>query len=233
MKHGEVLEEIEREIREKGYSSVAKRFWRLVKEVKKSPDLAVKYAERIGRIDQEIFREKAGITVPLQVGNLLAILGIAASIGLIAAGAGSPYPIVYAVASAFILSTVVHPLAHITAGRLAGMRFTFYFLNGPIKIEPTVKVDYGTYLRASPEQRVAMHLAGPAATALSPLLVMVIAYSLGYPASSLYALVALFLFFLSTEFIPLLLVKAGSPRFLGLDFRKSDTYRAMREKKLA
>jgi hypothetical protein len=44
---------------------------------------------------------------------------------------------------------------------------------------------------------------------------------------------ALFLFFLSTEFIPLLLVKAGSPKLFGLDFRKSDTYRAMREKKLA
>lgn len=234
MKPGEVLEDIERKIQEKGYSYIEPRFWGLVNEIKKDPELTARYAERVGMIDQGIFREKAVFTMPVPLGNLLAIIGVAASAGLLAAGAGAEgvYPGLFSVAAALILSTAVHPLAHIAAGRLAGMRFTFYFPNGPIKIEPTVKVDYGTYLKSSPGQRVMMHIAGPAATALSPLAVMVAAYTMGYPVSALYAPAALFLFFLFTEFIPLLLVRAGSPKFLGVDFRKSDTYRALREKGL-
>lgn len=228
-----MLEDIERKISEKGYSAVGPEFWRLVREAKRDPGLAERYADRIGRIDQGIFREKAFFTVPYTVGTLLAAAGVVLSIWLILQGArGSGNPLLLAATSALILSTAAHPLAHIAAGRLAGMRFTFYFLDGPIKIEPTVKLDYGTYLRATPSQRVMMHLAGPAATVMSPLVLLLLAVFLGYPSTALYLLLGVSLFFLATEFIPLILLKLRSPVLLGIDFRKSDSYRAMREKGL-
>ncbi len=228
---GRVLRDIERKIAEQGYSAAGAEFWRLVREVKKDPALAEKYAGRIGAIDQGIFRERTLFTVPYPLGNLLAAAGIALSFWLIFYGArgDGAYPLLFAAASALLLSTSVHPVAHIAAGRLSGMRFTFYFLDGPIKVEPTVKVDYGTYLRAAPSQRMIMHLAGPIATVLSPLALMLVSISLGYAFDVIYLLLGISLFFLATEFIPLILVKLGSPILLGLDFRKSDVYRAMRE----
>ncbi len=124
-------------------------------------------------------------------------------------------------------------MAHYLAGKLFGISFTFYFLNGPIKIEPTVKTDYASYLKARPRQRAVMHLAGAIATTFSPLLVLVLGYFLGAPTLPVFALVGLFFFFLSTELVPLVLTKLDSPKILGMDFRKSDTYRAVRELKLA
>lgn len=234
MKPQEALKEIEEEIREKGYSAVGPKFWRLVKQVKEDPALVEKYADRIGEIDQKFFMEKVAITIPTSLGSMLALLGIVVSIILLLLGKDvlGPYQLIIPFISALILSTVVHPLAHILAGRAGGIRFTFYFLDGPLKIEPSVKTDYSTYLRATPGQRITMHLAGPVATILSPLVVMIAAFLIGYPPNSLYVLVVFSLFFLITEFIPLILVKIGSPKILGIDFRKSDTYRVMREKKM-
>ncbi|MBU4491683.1 MAG: hypothetical protein KKD69_04385 [Euryarchaeota archaeon] len=36
--------------------------------------------------------------------------------------------------------TTLHPLSHYIIGSLLGIRFTHYYLNGPAKIEPTLKV---------------------------------------------------------------------------------------------
>lgn len=229
------LGEIEKKIEEKGYSIRELGFWRLVEEIKKDPELIKKYAGRIGRIDQKIFRDRAPFTMNIGLGNLLEFLGVMVSLAILIWGTAYRGPYFWAppLIAALLLSTAVHPLAHYLAGKLAGIKFTFYFLNGPMKIEPTLKTDYATYLKASPRQRAAMHLAGAVATTISPIIVLVIAYFLGAPKLSLLALVALFLFFLSTEFIPLVLTKVGSLRILGLNFRKSDSYRAMREWRLA
>jgi hypothetical protein len=229
------LGEIEKKLEEKDYSVRELGFWRLVEKVKRDPELIEKYAERIGRIDQRIFRDRAPFTLGVASGNFLELLGVVASLAILAWGAAyrGPYPWALPLIAALLLSTAVHPLAHLLAGKLAGIRFTFYFLNGPLRVEPTLKIDYATYLRASPRQRAWMHLAGAVATTISPLIVLIIAYFLGMPRLSLLALAALSLFFLSTEFIPPALVKLGSPKILGLDFRKSDSYRAMREWRLA
>jgi hypothetical protein len=234
VKPEKILAEIEEKIPEKGYSAVKLMFWRLVEEIKKDPGLAEKYAGRIGRIDQGIFKEKAAFTVPASMGNFLAFLGISASFGILLGGASGKglFPLAFSLSAAFLLSSTIHPLAHLIVGRASGMRFTFYFLNGPLKIEPTIKVDYGTYLKASPGQRVAMHLAGPAATTLSPLALLGAAYLLGYPAGALYALAAFSVLFLFTEVIPMFLLRAGFIEFCGMNLRKTDTYRAMREKGL-
>jgi hypothetical protein len=230
------LREIEGEIEKGGYSIQELGFWKLVAGVKKDPELIKKYADRIGRIDQKIFKDRAPFTLSIGMGNLLEFTGIVLGLAILLWGAAiyrGAYGWIIPLLAAFVLSTAVHPLAHLLAGKLFGIRFTFYFLDGPMKIEPTLKTDYASYLRAPPEKRAMMHLAGAMATTSSPLLVLVLAYFLDAPYPSLIVLAALFLFFLSTEFIPLALNKLGSPKILGLDFRKSDSYRAMREWKLA
>lgn len=224
------LKEIEEKIQR---GSSPRDFWRIVERVKKDPELVEKYAERIGRIDQQVFRDS--FTLGVAPGNLLALLGVAASLGMLlwSPAYRGPYPWALPMLAALLLSSAVHPLAHYLAGKLLGIRFTFYFLNGPLRIEPTLKTDYASYLRAPPKNRVAMHLAGAVATTISPLILLVIAFFLGLPEVSLLALGALALFFLGTEFVPLLLLKLGSLKILGMDFRKSDSYRAMREWRLA
>jgi hypothetical protein len=229
------LGEIERKIEEE-YSIQELGFWKLVAKVKRDPEVIKKYAHRIGKIDQKIFRDRAPFTMGIPLGNMLEFTGIVLSLGILLWGTAiysGPYSWALPLAAAFLLSTAVHPLAHYLAGKSLGISFTFYFLNGPIKIEPTVKTDYASYLKARPRQRAAVHLAGAVATTLSPLLVLVLGYFLGAPSLSIFALAGLFFFFLSTELLPLVLTAMGSPRVLGLDFRKSDTYRAVRELKLA
>ncbi len=222
------LGEMEREIEKEGYN--AQDFWKLVARVKKDPVLIERYADRIGKIDQKIFRDRAPFTLGIGLGNLAELAGVVLGVMVLVWGQKlGAYGWASPVIAALLLSTALHPLAHYVVGGLLGIKFTFYFLNGPIKIEPTVKTDYASYLRAPPEKRAIMHLSGPMATASSPLLVLVLAYFLGAPYSSLLALAALALFFLSTELVPVVLTELGSPKVLGLDFRKSDSYRAMRE----
>lgn len=230
----QALGEIEEKIEKDSYSIQELGFWKLVARVKRDPALIKKYADRIGKIDQKIFRDAAPFTLGIGLGNLAELVGVMLGVIILVWGQklgayGWASPII----AALLLSTALHPLAHYVIGGLLGIKFTFYFLDGPIKIEPTVKTDYASYLRAPPKKRAIMHLAGPIATASSPLLVLVLAYFLGAPYPSLPVLAALSLFFLSTELVPWVLTKLGSPKVLGLDFRKSDSYRAMRELRLA
>jgi len=206
-------------------------FWRIVAIAKRDSEIASTFSDRIGRVDQEIFRRSVPLVLGMGGGNLLALAGVLLGL-LLAVGSlryQGQYHWLLPLAPALLLSASIHPLSHYVAGRLSGIKFTFYFLNGPIKIEPTVKVDYASYLRAEPRQRAAMHLAGPVATSASPLLIALLLYLSGAPQVSLLAPIALFLFFSGTEFVPLALLKLDSLNIFGLDFRKSDTYRAYRE----
>lgn len=230
---GYELGKIEDELDRGGRVALAE-FWKVVAAAKEDREVAARFSGRIGSIDQEIFRRRVPLTLSMSSGNLLALVGVLLSL-LLAVGSlryHGQYLWTIPIVSALLLSASIHPLAHWLAGRLFRINFTFYFLDGPIKIEPTVKIDYASYLRAEPEHRAAMHLAGPAATAASPLIIALLLYLSGAPQLSFLAPIALFLFFSGTEFVPLALVKLNSLKIFGLDFRKSDTYRAYREWKL-
>ncbi len=66
--------------------------------------------------------------------------------------------------------TTLHPLSHYFTGSLCGIRFTHYYLNGPAKIEPTLRIDYSSYLKAPAKQRALMHLSGVIGTVAAPLI---------------------------------------------------------------
>jgi hypothetical protein len=182
-------------------------FWRLVDQVKLDPRLASHWADVVGRIDRKAFEARVRPRFPVWFGNALLIGGTVVLAALVpvslalAEGFDQPRPglagLLLLVAAGG-LAVTVHAPAHWVAGRLAGMRFVAYFLNGPFRIQPGIKVDYASYLRAAPRGRVLMHAAGALATKAAPFAVFTPAYlrhaRLDYellPSWSLWAVLAL------------------------------------------
>jgi hypothetical protein len=182
-------------------------FWRLVDQVKLDPRLAHHWADVVGRIDRKAFEARVRPRFPVWLGNLVlfsatVVLSALVPVGLaLAEGFDQPRPGwggLLVLAAAGGLSVSVHAPAHWVAGRLARIQFLCYFLDGPFRIQPGLKVDYTSYLRASPRGRAIMHAAGALATKAAPFAVFAPVYirhaRLDYellPSWSLWALLAL------------------------------------------
>jgi hypothetical protein len=204
-------------------------FWRLVGRVKVEPRLAEHWADQIGRIDQEAFRRRVRFQVPVWVGNALLLTASAVLIAAIpwsvAVARGDPESVwagLLVVVAAGGLAGSLHDPAHWAVGRLAGIRFTDYYLDGPLRIQPGLKIDYASYLRASPGGRAWMHAAGAIASKVAPFAVFAAVYlphrAAGYdlfPSWSLWAILAFGVFQLITD--------------LTFSVRKSDWKKVRRE----
>jgi hypothetical protein len=161
-------------------------FWRLCRSVKVEPRLAHHWAEVVGRIDRKAFESRVRPRFPVWLGNsllliatgvLIAALYVAIGLGRDATQGGDQLvPGLILVAAAGGLSVTLHDLAHWAVGRLAGISFTSYFLNGPLRIQPGLKTDYASYLRASPASRAWMHASGALASKVAPFAVFFAAY---------------------------------------------------------
>lgn len=182
-------------------------FWGLVDQVKLEPRLAHHWADVVGRIDRKAFEARVRPRFPVWFGNTLLLAGTVVLAALVpvglalAEGFDEPRPgwggLLILLAGGGLTATV-HAPAHWLAGRLAGIRFLGYFLDGPLRIQPGLKIDYASYLRATPRGRALMHAAGALATKAAPFAVFAPAYirhaRLDYallPSWSLWALLAL------------------------------------------
>jgi ABC-type branched-subunit amino acid transport system permease subunit len=142
------------------------------------------------------FREKVRFTVGVPMGNLLeggATIAVLGMVFLI----DSDWMLYI---SALALMTTLHPLAHYFTGALSGIRFTHYYLNGPAKVEPTLRIDHISYLKASGKQRGFMHLSGVLGTIAAPLIAALIAFNKGSNAVA-FNLVILFLLLIVFELL--------------------------------
>jgi len=184
-------------------------FWKLVARAKRDPRLSDGVAETIGRIDRKAFESRVGPLFPVWLGNLVLLVGtvvllIAIPIGLrVAEGTLGGEPRAWlggllVLGAGAGLAVTVHAPAHWFVGRWSGIRFTRYFLDGPFRIQPGVKTDYASYLRASPSARAAMHAAGALASKVAPFVTFAWAYTVHWrrdwdllPAWSLWGLLAL------------------------------------------
>jgi hypothetical protein len=174
---------IEDQVRE-GNTDLSKLgFWSLVRKVKLEPVLARHWSDQVGRIDRLAFESRIRPRIPVALGNTVLLAGAAISIGLAWLGLevaedepGSSLAGLLVLAAGVGLSGAVHDLAHWLVGRLGGMRFLAYFLDGPLRIQPGLKVDYATYLRASAGRRAAMHAAGAVASKAAPFAVFAWVY---------------------------------------------------------
>jgi hypothetical protein len=86
------------------------------------------------------------------------------------------------------LLTTTHGLAHLLVGRLAGIRFSHWFIGELKRPQPGVKVDYATYLRASTPVRAWMHASGAIATKIIPFALIGAAIAADLPAWAVWGL---------------------------------------------
>lgn len=131
--------------------------------------------EQIENVSVKRFRENVSFTLSIAFGNLLATIATIAAI-IMALRISSEWMLYL---SALVLMTSLHPLSHFLTGSLLGIKFTHYYLDGPARFEPTLRIDYSSYLKAPPRRRALMHASGVVGTVAAPLIVALMALNKG------------------------------------------------------
>lgn len=200
----ETFERIERLVAEGDTDLRRLGFWRLVSRVKADPVLERHWADEIGRIDRAAFEARVRWRVPVWAGNLLLLVGAFAGSFAIGLALGTDDETVAGVAllvGAGIWAVAWHDLAHWLLGRIVGIRFTCYFLAGPLPPRPGLKIDYASYLRTEPMGRAWMHAAGAIATKLAPFTALAFWPATGAPAWAAWALLGIAAFMIGTDLV--------------------------------
>lgn len=155
-------------------------FWRAVGWVRRRPDLAERFGDLIGEIDRQHFESRVRWRVPAQLGVLALGAGTAGGVAAVALASkfADPYRTAAFLAGFALLEVAPHSLTHWIVGRALGIRFTHFFMGGPPPPRPGAKVDYGSYLRASPKRRAVMHASGAIVTKVIPFALLPAAASL-------------------------------------------------------
>jgi hypothetical protein len=177
-------------------------FWRIVARVKPDRMLVDRYADQIGRIDGAAFRAGVRFRIPVWAGNAILLVGVAVGLAAAIAVRSVTSPTLAGlllIAAGAIWSVSLHSPTHLFVGYLASIRFTDYFMSGPLPPRPGLKSDYATYLRADPGSRAWMHASGAIATKLAPFLALAFFPGSGAPWWSAAALVAIGLLQVGTD----------------------------------
>jgi len=193
-----MYDELKAELKNIETSYNGKNFLAIVNKVKKDKIIDYELLGLIEKTSRKRFGEKVSFTINVTLGNLLeTVLTIAA---IILAFQATSNWMLYV--SALILMAALHPLSHYVTGAISGIRFTHYYLNGPARIEPTLRIDYSSYLKGKASGRAAMHLSGVIGTLAAPLIVAFIAVYRGDNAASMnlfYLFILLIVFELLTS----------------------------------
>lgn len=153
-------------------------FWRAVAAVKRHPAWIPRYAARIGAIDQEAFDRSVRWRLPVGPALVGLALGTVAGVVLVLASTrgGPTRKGLLLLVSEVLLVVSTHDLAHVVAGQAVGIRFSEAFLDGKLRIEPGLKIDYASYLRASPLSRAWLHASGAIVSKLVPFALATVAF---------------------------------------------------------
>lgn len=174
-------------------------FWRGVGAVKRDQRLVESYSERIARIDRAAFERAVRVRMPAMVGVGLDVVGLAAGIGLVALSGSaltSVREVAFLVGVGLILGAT-HTLTHWIVGRAVGIRFTDFFIRLPLP--PGLKIDYASYLRASPVARAWMHASGAIISKVVPWAAIPFALGMGLEAWAVWVLLGVGILQLITD----------------------------------
>jgi hypothetical protein len=160
-------------------------FWPAVDRVKRNPELAERYGDRIASIDRAAFRAwRPWIIIPIGLGTSLAVAALIIGIALVGWSYyldGWAQIVVFGGGLIALLATT-HGLGHLVVGAVCGIRFTAWYVAGIKRPQPGVKLDYSSYLRAPARQRAWMHAAGAIATKIVPFALIGAAIAAGLPS---------------------------------------------------
>ncbi|MBU3968542.1 MAG: hypothetical protein KKG76_14420 [Euryarchaeota archaeon] len=165
----------------------------IIKRERINDDMMLKDLEELSR---KRFSKRVRFTLGVPLGNMLegaATIAILVMVFLI----DSEWMLYI---SALVLMATLHPLSHYLTGAFTGIRFTHYYLDGPAKVEPTLRIDHISYLKASGKQRALMHLSGVLGTVAAPLIAAIIAVNKGANAVA-FNLLILFLLLIIFELL--------------------------------
>jgi hypothetical protein len=166
-------------------------FWRAVAAVKRDAALLARHADRIAAIDRAAFRRATPLRTDAALGAVLLGLVTAAALLLLglAPSFDRPWLEIAVLVAAGAIDASTHGLAHFFVGSAVRMRFTDWFVDLPKP--PGFKVDYASYLRASPGARAWMHASGAIVTKLVPFLAALYALAVGAETWAVALLLAL------------------------------------------
>lgn len=178
---------------ERAAPALATGFWTAVAAVKRRPALVERYADRIGRIDRASFERRVALRVPVAVGVVVDLVGLAVGAGLMAVApvVSSPWRELLFLGGVAGILVVTHTLAHWIVGMLVGIRFTHAFAVPPKRPQPGFKIDYASYLRTPALARAWMHAAGAVATKLVPFVALPFALGEGLAPWAIWLLAAI------------------------------------------
>jgi hypothetical protein len=178
-------------------------FWRVVAAVKTDEQLVESFGERIARIDREAFERWALLKIPLVVGTGIAIAGTTVGLILVALAYSAAEPLngIFILGGMGTLFVTLHSLAHLIVGRLAGIRFTHWFIGSIGRPQPGVKIDYESYLATPATARAWMHAAGAITTKIVPFALVPAGLIAGVPAWAVYGMVGFGIFGLITDLL--------------------------------
>lgn len=167
-------------------------FWRAVAAVKRRRERIDRYAARIATIDRESFLRRVRLAFPVMLGVIALDVGLFGGLLVLALaiGADHPWRELLALAATGALAVATHGLAHLAVGTFSGIEFTHWFFDIAKKLPPGFKIDYATYLRASPRARAWMHASGAIVTKLVPFLLLAYALAIDTDTWAVLVLVA-------------------------------------------
>jgi hypothetical protein len=175
----DALQQLERKVQVEGATEENLRaFWRVVNRIKLERRVTDDVLERIVRLRDRVFEEKYPRFLSLRQGLTLAAVGTLFGAVLIWYALQSINAPVFLVASLLMLIGT-HPWGHWIAGKIVGVNYEYFYLDGPLKIQPCLKIDYRDYLKASFDSRVIVHASGALATVLTALALPIVALTTG------------------------------------------------------
>ena len=173
-------------------------FHKVVAVAKRDPEVARRHGGRIAAIDEAAFRRWPMIVVPIVPGTVLASMAAVGGACLtvwarrLAGDGNDTAGLVAFLAAVVMLLASTHGLGHLVVGRLAGIRFSSWFVAKISKPQPGVKIDYESYLSSTATRRAWTHAAGALTTKVIGLALVGAAIWVGMPPWLVWALAGLF-----------------------------------------
>lgn len=168
-----VVEKLEQKVKSEGVTEANLReFWKLVNRVKLEEQIPERILNRIIILRDEFFRELCPPLFSLRKGLALTATAMFAGAVLIWNALQSSQPLFFLTGSALML-VGTHPWGHWVAGKIVGVSYEYFYLDGPAKLEPSLKIGYRSYLKANFDSRIVVHASGALTTALTALLLLV------------------------------------------------------------
>ncbi len=170
------LEQLERKVEAEGVTDAnLKAFWRLVTRAKMQKEISDDELKRIIELRDKIFEKKYPRFLSLWQGLALTGIGAISGAFLVLYALQSVNVFVFLVASLLLLAGM-HPWGHWIAGKLVGVNYEYFYLNGPAKFQPCLKIDYRDYLKVSFDSRMIVHASGALATLLGAFVLLIAAF---------------------------------------------------------